>query len=858
MWIGDVFARERAEQIPLLDMPTLFSPPPEMVQLERRSNHIVLGAKGSGKSTLLRALTFPVWLRRSATDVVHPAEAFLPGLGVPQPAPPTRPPEFMGVYVPMRYEDASTLRTAFDEAQNEKLFEHFFVSNVLYNLALQWGENSTLTAALMDVASDYVGAESRRKGTLGALALAFQHDCVECLDAARNSPAALPDELPLRSRSTFGLNVVYQLSAQLSAALAGTNLHGRDRLGLLIDSFDYYGSLSALLLPLLESDAPYPLCVKIAARTLNVPELCLSSRSRSLEVERDFGIVALDRLPDDEEHHRLMREAIVRRIRTVGGETFTRVDDHKLMDLVFNGSEEDNNDLASFESMCRLSSGNILALILLLEEAATHQRHEGDGAEPKETEPVSRASRLAVINNESRRFWDLEIGVRVPTQSVEAKALCEKLLDLDERLADGRATGSPVYEIGSIPEEDRAIFGNLFAQRILVLRNSELHRSLQAGFGYSGAVEFELNRLMLPTRNRLPQVGEVRTVDWKEERDSWRKAVQLSKPHLSPRSTLPQTTLFPADFRVFISLPFDRKKRQRTVILRKAINRLYLAQTGRPGAPGVSYVDIDYIPHVGSFRSDIPRYITDATYFVADISDAALGPRASPGVFYELGLAVALLKPFALFFNERGAQPTAKKFSLDLLPEILRAQTVMVVREDSRNFSEEFRKVHERLIGYNGRFDRPFGLPASSEEMDASAPERYAYVSFQPRHASAEEWCVEQIKRLFPGLAVERAKEWQQGDGTALYRKVVGAVFSIVDCSDGANSSCLELGLAAAHDWKRTLLLFAAGQSAAVNPVSMYPGSRFAWTDLGSDDTRVLRELLLEMSRAKDLGLRRP
>ena len=856
MWIGDVFSRERAEQIPLADLPTLFSPPPEVMDLEWHSNHIILGAKGSGKSTLLKALTYPVWLKRAGVDTRYAGARFLPGLKYLQPVATTRVPQFMGIYVPMRYEDASSFRTAYDEAHNHRLFEHFFVSNILHNLTVQWADLPELTGTIESVIGDYVRHGSRRRLKLAEIALAFHNDRMKCLEAAKNNPTAEPEQLGLAAARVFSMTTVYDLSARLTAQLSSSNLPGRDRLGLFIDSIDYYGTLTTLLLPLFESDSPSPVVIKAAARTLNIPDICAGSRSRPLELNRDFYIVTLDRLPDDKEYLTLMAETILRRIRTVGDEAFGQFDDETLIRMVFRGSEDNPDDLASFQSMCSLACGNILSLILLLDEAAGFQRRHAKYP-PSVDDPIERTSRLAAIEAESRRFWDLEVGVRLPSQSVEAKALCNTLLEFDEQISGAVSLGSPIFHLPSIPEDERSLFVNLFATRVLILCDPELHRTLQAGLHYSGPLDFEINRLFLPIRKRVPRGGNRHELKWEDYREKYGKAVKLSKPHLSPKATLPQSQLFPPDFTVFVSLPFDRGKRARTTILRKAINNLYLRQTGRPGGPGISFVDIDYIPQVGPFRFDIPRYIADASYFVADISDAGIGPKASPGVFYEIGIAVGLLKPFALFFNEKATTGQLKKFTPSIVPELLRSQTIIIVKEETRNFSEEYRKVHQQLMGFNGRYDRPFGLPYSAGSEQVLIKRKYAYVSFQPRHRIAEEWCLHQLRSLFPDLGIERAREWQRGDGMYFYHLIHNATISIIDCTEGTNNACLELGMASSHDWKRVLLLFDSNAASNVNPVSMFPGSRLAWTDLGNDDTNVLCALLLDLAHSTDIGIQR-
>src|SRR4051812_44670399 len=101
MWIGEVFARERAELIGLEDIAHLFHRPPEMATLESPGNHLVLGSKGCGKSTALRALAYTAW--KSRDSLTKPA--------------------FLGVYVPMAYEEIALFLNRFNELQETALFE---------------------------------------------------------------------------------------------------------------------------------------------------------------------------------------------------------------------------------------------------------------------------------------------------------------------------------------------------------------------------------------------------------------------------------------------------------------------------------------------------------------------------------------------------------------------------------------------------------------------------------------------------------------------------------------------------------------------------------------------------------------
>ena len=191
MWIGDQFAKNRAEQLGLLDIAKIFSPTPETALLERPTNHLLLGAKGSGKSTLLRALTWPVWQVR----------------------PSTHPPQFVGIYLPISYEEASHFRSAYDELLSGVLFEHFFVTSLLFQAAKQLQEAGFPEDVIKTILLEYID-ESERENIrdLSALALRFLKERDRCLSIAKNKPDLEPSELDLMTREPLGISKLQYLA----------------------------------------------------------------------------------------------------------------------------------------------------------------------------------------------------------------------------------------------------------------------------------------------------------------------------------------------------------------------------------------------------------------------------------------------------------------------------------------------------------------------------------------------------------------------------------------------------------------------------------------------------------------------
>jgi len=341
----------------------------------------------------------------------------------------------------------------------------------------------------------------------------------------------------------------------------------------------------------------------------------------------------------------------------------------------------------------------------------------------------------------------------------------------------------------------------MLATRVLTAADVAVNRRAQSGFEISSPLEFELNRLLLPKYDRLPRQGDTVILERPLFDNMYKKAIKDTRPHLSPRTPREQRELFRQDFRVFISMPYDTAVKDRTTVLRKSINRLYKEKTSRDGGEGVSYVDIHFIPHVGPFRSEIPVYIRDSTYVVADISDVAVSQDKVPGVFYEIGLAIGERKPIALFYNCRGSRLSVPVFKTEFLPAVLRGESVLTWDKKTQSFHEEFRRVHEKLTAYNGVWE-PTRISAEQRRF-ADEKGKFAYLSFEPRNHAAGEWFGSLVKRLFPELRIEATREWGTDDLYLLHEIISNAALCIIDCTGRINAQALELGIAAAVEQGR-------------------------------------------------------
>lgn len=822
MWIGDVFGRERAEGIEIDDIAAMFHRSREMDVLERPENHVILGAKGSGKSTVLKALTLPAWKQR------------VPGVIAP----------FAGVYLPMSFDDVNIFRTTFDERQTTDTFEHFLVLSVLYRLIQQ---TQTLISE-----QDILELLSRQiKRVLGITPKNIADLSAEVLDARFRVLAAVRADPAVTAISITPTNTAFSGDSLQELAEQFLNLSTRvgglpPKLGVLLDSFDYYGPVGAAVSRLLQSDSGVPLVVKLAARTLNVRDVFNLAGTRRLEPDRDFQLISLDRNTDSAEHVTVVRETICRRARRLGPDGSAALSDERIVALLFDGAGSDPGDLSSFESFCRLSSGNVLAVILLLDKAAEIQRRAQP--DPLPFEPIRRDHRLRAIEEMSQEF-DLEIGVRLPTQKLEASTFCDVALAYAKQHQPGE-NRSPSFALSSLTSE-KSLIANMLATRVLTAADPAVNLRVQAGFEVPARLEFELNRLLLPRQQRLPIAGGAVELERASFESMYKKALKAAKPHLSPRSARHQRELFRTDFSVFISMPLDPSKRERTTVLRKAISRIYKERTGRDGVEGIAFVDIHYIPHAGPFRTEIPGYIREATYVIADISDIGVAQNTVPGVFYEIGAALGEKKPIGFFYNCRG-RSAVPQFRTEFLPPVLRDQSVLIWDNRSESFFKEFSRVHEKLAAFNGTQE----FPADAQDSREGGRE-YAFLSFEPRNARAREWFSSVVHRLYPDLQIVFSENWQADDTGRLYHTVANASLCIIDCTGKINSQAIELGLAAATGGKRTIEVWDSANERTVNPVAMFPGQKWAWTDLGTDDERDVMKILNDVGRATLLGSRR-
>lgn len=158
-------------------------------------------------------------------------------------------------------------------------------------------------------------------------------------------------------------------------------------------------------------------------------------------------------------------------------------------------------------------------------------------------------------------------------------------------------------------------------------------------------------------------------------------------------------------------------------------------------------------------------------------------------------------------------------------------------------------------FAHNGYLDSPLGV---SRAPGSIGSEPYGYLSFQPRNSDALDWCTQTIRKILPEVEIVLARNWEADDAPTFVQTVSKAAFSIIDCTESVNNYCIELGVAAAIEWRKVLEAFDSTADRRLNPVAMFHGKRLAWTDFGENDTRQLVELIKHLARTTKLGMQRP
>ena len=815
LWIGDVFSKERFDALTPQQLDLLFEEPSEFADLATRSNHFLLGAKGSGKSTLLRSLSLSLQGTRGTE------------------------PQFAGVYLGLSHDTLSLLRSAASDNGNPALFEHFLMLSILSEIGKQWTPQNVEAISTDFRGIDLVASFLQRTHSTQTLAEELAQDRTRCMDMAKNLRGSEIDFSVMNIKEQFSISSITRFAEFSSPFLSEWVTGGR--FGLLIDSLDHYRELTPLLFVLFESDSTSSITVKAAARSIDLPELFANASSRPLELHRDFELLSLDRAADSEEYFALVKRAVLRRCRVLGPQVLDEESDNHILDLLFGDSDQETlyGKLLPFVSS---TSGNILNAIVLLGAASRMDQrlHNAAGVPISPMTALSESSRDAAVRNQSREYWQYEIGSIAQQLTADVRCICEILLPVNSE--DGDSTRySPRFELTEIPEEHIRLVRRLIRERLFLGLDTKSLELIQAGYGELTGFKFELNRSLFADKRYMPSRDGSVDIDWGE---LWFKAQsRLDEKHYrrSGKHRAGAPTLFGSDPPVFISRPLAKKIRVQVV--KNALERSYKLRLGRAPLMGEAWIDIDTMPNAGRFRQLINEKIILSHYVIADITDGSADVRGSGGVFFEVGLAVSLGKVVGLFHNARAGE---HKVSLDqhLLPPSLMAQTILNYGSANGPFRIRFDPWNDALRhDASERSNSPTSPPVLGD---------YVYLSIQPHNAAIEQIARNEVAKMFPKFAIRTPRD-AVDDLHQLSSLIANAKVRIVDASFGVSSACLELGLAAYETGnpehsERTLMIYDASQD-AINPVPMYPGIKIAWRYIGDDDKRQLVRFLYTVGR---------
>ncbi len=400
----------------------------------------------------------------------------------------------------MAYSDVSGFVPLDNEGQDTTLFEHYFVASVFTQLCSQWEvvlnleRNHTIARLLIEKLK---GNELPEHLDLESLVPIFARTCDEVQRKIREELVTDARKVEWVTRAPLRIVDLVDTLKQIGHTLEKQDKSFR-RIGLFLDSFDYYQRLGRVIAPLLQSDSSVQLVCKIASRTLDVVD-GFAAAGRRLELDRDFQVLSLDRSPDNKQYHDFVRAAIVRRVRKFCGIASSLSDGEIIELLCYDSSAPE--DGGSFESLCSISSGNLLSVYELIDTAAQIQRYDGE-SESKGATPLERRCRISSIKHYSDRFWNHEIGERMGPSTLEAETFCDVALSFaPDKSQANRYSPRFVFDIAS--ERSKTFIPKMLANRVLIAVDPITNRNAQAGLPLGSPVEFELNRGLLPVKKEL-------------------------------------------------------------------------------------------------------------------------------------------------------------------------------------------------------------------------------------------------------------------------------------------------------------------------------------------------------------------
>ncbi len=754
---------KHADRIADQDLVHLFSEPPGYDLFVAASHHMLLGAKGSGKSALLRSVSLPVLSARSKSGSLP----------------------FLGVYCPLRFNDASVFSENVLLTGSSGLFEHYLsllvIEQALRTLASS-EELRHLTSSLGSASGLFAGA-----GDPAEMAARLHNDRVGLgTEVTRNRYLSADD---LRTRQVSCEELVWTLNS-FSDALVQDH---HPPLCVLMDGYDHLcDELRLRILSLLRKEHSF--CLKVAARNiLDDPE-----QQFDAEWRRDWDVLLLDHPPSSPAYAELCSGAANA---ILNGESIQRVlDDDLGADTTYCG----------FDGFLRLSSGNVMAFLELCERAVNAVSESGVTVVPRKVQ-------MRCAKDLARRRLIEQVAQDAQESFRELRSFIYNLAQRVKELpASDSARSTSRFQLqGHLPEPLASVLRTGFMYRHLLCSQADLV-ALNVTPGFLPQ-DFSLNLSFAPHL----QLSDSNMEPYQLSAEAVHELMAVPTPFdpeyqrpQQPKAVTTEYPLFPTPAAVFISHPMGLTGERGTLVKRRitALKRAVVALGVEEAVNMVRIDGLDREKHCVSahdiykhsspgFISAVDRKIRNARYVIHDITVPV------PGVFFEMGLAAGHHRPWFLFFDE-----SHEKWLAQLVPEALGDVDVKRFRKDEArtSFRDWVRQAfHNVAAGLPMEIRCPFDFsqPCALESVIAEAPDNMLFIAISKSNEAVRDVVVKVAVEEFDMML---SKDWLQVGSVrrqcALCASARACAGSVGLCDPGDMVNAFALGMLQGLDKVRLIL----------------------------------------------------
>lgn len=611
--------------------------------LRSKGHHVVIGPRGSGKSMMLKRLCATV--KAKVTHSHHP--------------------EFLGVYVVVRSAHADLFRRFCRDSGDTKPFQHFLCAYVLAQLIT---EVSTQAFA-EDIRSDLVSGLSSDCPFLASPSLDSYALIKKALDHEWEEACRIADGLSRGNGSTLQSARLPDIAARIAETLK-ERAGQRGGIALLIDSYGYLKELGGFVNEWMRKDSVDLLSIKASGvmtnEALNSPLVDLPP-----EPGHDYFLIPHQFDPVSDECVAIFRGIANKRLKREG--LSITVDDL----LPRNLGDPERSKLkwvppqpGPLEYLVALSGGDVGAFLNVLEKVWSAVMKK-DGRYP-----VSPESLGAMCRKSSTTYWRETIPVQARDEWRELQSLTRSAASQASTASAAATNPSEViigFELPSGTEFDRDLkrvvqtgirLGILQCdateRTALEIDPAHCPRSVQLNRRLCAYSDFQLD----PRGLSYASVSVDDVLNWVKtpyhgQEDKPRTGGAMTRSHFS------------WDQCVFVSCPLPTDTAKRPLPQQRLVNALFDALIGaeqdagrlsrRP--PINDFVRDPLDLRIDDFVREIPEAIKNCRFVVHDVTDL------SPGVAFELGLAVGFRKIRKLIWDE-----TRRPFRAGELPLLVQCQ----------------------------------------------------------------------------------------------------------------------------------------------------------------------------------------